>query len=168
MALIRGIQKGIYKKIKIIRLREVEKLLDRKKRKLLDIGCQDLRFYNKLKKNFDITLADYEPKNKHIRHEDIQKLSFKDKEFDTVLCLEVLEHTFDPVKAIRELKRVTNGDLIISVPNEPFFTLWRGMHWEDEHLWAITSKVLKHYLGKPKKEKTFFFKRYYMAKWSFD
>jgi len=33
--------------------------------------------------------------------------------------------------------------LMISIPNEPFFTLCRFLHWEEKHLWAITPKIMK-------------------------
>lgn len=49
---------------------------------------------------------------------DITQLPFKDKEFDIITCLEVIEHlpykVFD--KALEELVRVTSDYLIISVP----------------------------------------------------
>ncbi|HJX30498.1 MAG TPA: methyltransferase domain-containing protein [Thermodesulfobacteriota bacterium] len=157
----------IYKIIRIYRLLIVTKIINKESKNILDIGCQDFSSYNKLKGSFDITLADAYPKNEKIKKEHIEFLSFGDKIFDTVLCLEVLEHTHDPVRAIKELQRVTKKDLIISIPNEPFFSFFRLLFWEKEHLWAITPKVLKYYLGTPEFEKTFFLKRYYIAKWSF-
>ncbi len=165
--MLKKIQKWIYNMIKHYRFRIIFKLIDGRNKTILDMGCQDLYLYNKLKMKFKITLSDYEPKSKIIKKENVECLSFKNSSFDTVLCLEVLEHTNDPVKAIKELARVTKKDLIISVPNEPFFTLFRLLVWEDEHMWAITPKILKHYLGKPIFEKRIFFKRYYVAKWSF-
>jgi 2-polyprenyl-3-methyl-5-hydroxy-6-metoxy-1,4-benzoquinol methylase len=52
-------------------------------------------------------------------------------------CLEVLEHLADPDLALRELSRVSSRQIVISVPNEPFFRLTnlaRGMYvrrWGD-------------------------------------
>ena len=103
-----------------------------------------------------------------IKKEDVQNLSFPDKSFDIVLCQQVLEHVHDPVKAISELKRVAGKQLIISVPYEPFFTLCRFLNWEKEHLWAITPRVLKVYLGEPVYESKVFLKRYYVGAWKFD
>jgi 2-polyprenyl-3-methyl-5-hydroxy-6-metoxy-1,4-benzoquinol methylase len=140
--------------------------LNSENKTLLDIGCEDFYLYEKLKGVFDVTLADYQPKDPRIQRENVESLSFEDKSFDTVLCLEVLEHTHDPVSALKELVRVTRKDLIISVPNEPFFSLLRLLSWEKEHLWAITPSVLRHYLGEPVFERKLFLKRYYLAKWS--
>ncbi len=50
-------------------------------------------------------------------------LPVRDRCFDTVTCLEVLEH-LDPVEpAIVELARITRGRCVVSVPYEPFFRL---------------------------------------------
>ncbi|WP_269524300.1 class I SAM-dependent methyltransferase [Coraliomargarita parva] len=55
--------------------------------------------------------------------QDIYNLPYADGEFDLVLCLEVLEHLSEPEKALAELKRVSSGRLILSVPYEPWFQL---------------------------------------------
>ena len=48
----------------------------------------------------------------------VYELPFNDNEFDTVLCLSVLEHLEDPAKALLEIRRVLKleGKIIISVP----------------------------------------------------
>lgn len=48
-----------------------------------------------------------------------QALPFGDDDFDTVICLEGLEHTINPAHVIKELCRVckAGGRVIISVPN---------------------------------------------------
>lgn len=50
---------------------------------------------------------------------DRQNLDFADKEFDGILCIEVLEHLFDPVHALAEANRVLvqGGKMAITVPN---------------------------------------------------
>ncbi|MEN0060550.1 MAG: class I SAM-dependent methyltransferase [Myxococcota bacterium] len=50
-------------------------------------------------------------------------LPYDDDQFDTVICLEVLEHLEDPAVAVRELARVSRGHLVLSVPWEPWFQL---------------------------------------------
>jgi SAM-dependent methyltransferase len=50
---------------------------------------------------------------------DIQKLPYKDSEFDVVLCSETLEHVADFEAAVNELIRVCKKAVIITVPNEP-------------------------------------------------
>lgn len=48
-----------------------------------------------------------------------QALPFGDEDFDTIICLEGLEHTINPAHLIQELCRVckAGGRLIISIPN---------------------------------------------------
>lgn len=50
--------------------------------------------------------------------EDIQSLSFGDNAFDAILCLDVLEHVGDPLRAIREIWRVLSpgGVAVLSFP----------------------------------------------------
>jgi len=47
---------------------------------------------------------------------DIQSLPFKPKIFDETRCFHVLEHVSNPKQALKELKRVTKGRIIIRVP----------------------------------------------------
>lgn len=56
---------------------------------------------------------------------DVMKLPFKNNSFDLVICTEVLEHLENPKKAYRELLRVSKKYVLITVPNEPIFTLQR-------------------------------------------
>jgi len=53
---------------------------------------------------------------------DIAQLPFADASFDLVLAIEVLEHVPDPAAAVRELRRLATGSLVLSVPREP---IWR-------------------------------------------
>jgi len=48
---------------------------------------------------------------------DAAKLPFKDKIFDTAVLSEILEHVPDPVKCLKEAKRVAKK-IVITVPNE--------------------------------------------------
>ncbi|MDD5063197.1 MAG: class I SAM-dependent methyltransferase [Phycisphaerae bacterium] len=166
MKILKTLKIKIYNIIRLYRWKTVRKLLDPNAKNLLDIGCSELFFYDKLKDKYDVTAADSHPTSELIKKEDIQNLSFPDKSFDIVICQQVLEHVFDPVKAIYELRRVTRKQLIISVPYEPFFTLCRCLVWEKNHLWAITPKALKFHLGKPTYEKKLCLKRYYIAVWN--
>jgi SAM-dependent methyltransferase len=53
----------------------------------------------------------------------IFEVPFGPRSFDVTGCFEVLEHQTDPASALRELARVTNRALVLSVPHEPFFCL---------------------------------------------
>lgn len=50
-----------------------------------------------------------------------EKLSYKNQQFDLVVCCEVIEHLENPERGLKEIKRIAKNS-IISVPVEP---LWR-------------------------------------------
>ena len=53
----------------------------------------------------------------------IFEIPFPDRGFDVVGCFEVLEHQRDPAAALRELARVADRAVVLSVPHEPYFSL---------------------------------------------
>jgi ubiquinone/menaquinone biosynthesis C-methylase UbiE len=65
---------------------------------------------------------------------DIAALPFPDATFELVLAIEVLEHVESPDAALREIARVANGDVVVSVPREPLWrvaNMARGKYWSD-------------------------------------
>lgn len=70
--------------------------------------------------------------NLNLLRGDIYSLPFKDDSFDLVICCEVLEHLLYPIKAMDEIVRVSKKYCLLSVPQEPYFTLanfLRGKNW---------------------------------------
>lgn len=67
--------------------------------------------------NIDYLSVDIDPE-KAMQKEDITSLSFDDASFDAVICIHILEHVIDDLKAMRELFRVLaeDGFAIIDVP----------------------------------------------------
>ena len=105
--------------------------------KILDAGCGEgfvtEHLYNCCKKP-DIYGVDLSPKaieyakkfqNSNINFSigNVLQLDFEDKKFDAVCAFEVLEHIPEPEKVLKELFRVSNKYVFLSVPNEPFFCL---------------------------------------------
>jgi len=105
---------------------------------LIDVGCGEGFSIYKLRKRFPVNMfsivgADINKESLEIcrcinpniplYEENIYKLSFPSKEFDVVMCLESLEHLQYPEDAIKELCRISKRYLLLSVPNEPFFSL---------------------------------------------
>lgn len=58
-----------------------------------------------------------------------QSLPWSPHSFDTVLCYDVLEHTYDPWSITRQLRTVLkpNGRLHVSVPNSRNIAFWRPL-----------------------------------------
>ena len=75
---------------------------------------------------------------------DIQKIPFKDAEFDGVTAIEVIEHIDEPISALREVHRVLKKDgvFVVTTPNNNviFTILWWvwersfGDEWKDAHV----------------------------------
>jgi len=65
--------------------------------------------------------------------EGLQLLTQERKQFDLVLCGDVLEHLLDPWHALRSIRGLTRGHVIVSLPNVAHFsTLWSlfaGKRW---------------------------------------
>ena len=69
-----------------------------------------------------------------VTQESVYELQRRDGEFDCILMLEVLEHLTDYRRALREVFRVSRKHVIISVPNEPLWSLLnilRGQYVRD-------------------------------------
>ncbi|OGS37027.1 MAG: hypothetical protein A2293_15480 [Elusimicrobia bacterium RIFOXYB2_FULL_49_7] len=47
---------------------------------------------------------------------DAEKLDYPDKSFDYILCFETLEHLENPLRALREFKRVAREKIFITIP----------------------------------------------------
>lgn len=82
---------------------------------ILDVGSRDDTAQNILGKK--CTLID--KNNTNLDSWDWEKdlIPFGDKSFDTVLCLDTLEHINDIHRSFADLMRVTRKTLIISLPN---------------------------------------------------
>jgi SAM-dependent methyltransferase len=112
--------------------------------KLLDIGC-GRGFYFPLYRTLGSTIWGVERDAGPLslaRHRGQQSeaivldasaeaLPFADKTFDAVVMSEILEHLHDPVKALREARRVLvpTGLLLVTVPNANYPFLWDPINW---------------------------------------
>lgn len=133
---------------------------------IVDIGCMDDYVLKRLPKKIDYIGFDEEPlcRNEKIIKARVEEKVLKRK-FDLVLCTEVLEHLEDPIKGINLIKSLSKKFILISVPNEPFFSLFRFFIPAREHLWTIFPQALKPHFGKPVLEKKACFNRTYIALW---
>ena len=56
---------------------------------------------------------------------------FDDRRFQTVMALEVLEHVFEPEKVMARLAALCDGEMVLTVPNEPWFQLMNFVRGRD-------------------------------------
>jgi ubiquinone/menaquinone biosynthesis C-methylase UbiE len=159
----------IRKHVHLNRFREVEMLIEETGGTILDIGCADGMFTkiildkSKAEKIVGIDVLDASVKwaQRHWRKEkkmefmvaDAHKLPFKSRSFDAVFALEVLEHVFEPVRVLQEIKRVLKpkGYVIFLVPAETllfkiiwyFWTKYTASRiWQETHTHAYSSNFL--------------------------
>jgi len=58
----------------------------------------------------------------------VEKLPFRDKSFDTVICTHTLEHVLDIEKVVREIRRVAKKKIIIVVPRQREYKYTFDLH----------------------------------------
>ncbi|MBN1253037.1 MAG: class I SAM-dependent methyltransferase [Bacteroidales bacterium] len=85
---------------------------------LLDIGCYNADLKNFISKNINYTGIDIAGKpDVFLNLDKIEKLPFNDNSFDTIVCADVLEHLENIHLIFDELCRVSNKNIIITLPN---------------------------------------------------
>ncbi len=145
---------------------------------VLDIGCSEGPFLQKFKKlnpqaeifGIDVSSKDidfcrkkFDSSENNFSVQNIDNgLNFADNTFDLVIMIAVLEHVFDPIFAIKEIRRILKptGVFIVEVPNIAFLpyrlkfifgirprTSW-GYGWDGGHLNYFTIKDLRNALKK--------------------
>lgn len=131
----------------------------------LDVGADKMHLKSRVEKNngqyTGIGLEEY---HDHILNLEEAKLPFEDNTFDTVLCLDVLEHLEAIHAVFDELCRVSSRYVIVSPPNAwaEFFEMLKGHDYSenqaqkfyglpvtppaDRHRWFFGEKEAKYFL----------------------
>lgn len=92
----------------------------------------------------------------------IEKIPYSERYFDTVLCLAVIEHVFDPYQVIAEISRVLKNDgvCVFTIPNVAFIlnrlriifgqlpVTSKGNGWDGGHLHYFTIGTFRKLLLK--------------------
>ena len=84
---------------------------------ILDVGCDEAPLRNLVHQPFRYTGVDIRPGSDVVVDLDREALPFPDRNFDTVLCTDVLEHLERCHAVFDELCRVSRSRVIISLPN---------------------------------------------------
>jgi len=150
----RGIKLNILQRIwHKKRFNEVRAFSSDLKGRALDIGCHSGLFTKQILQSSNIqqiygvdisaqaiALAKNRIKKGRFFVADAHKLPFKDNFFDSIVCLEMLEHVENPQKVISEINRVLKksgqGIILIPTDNQLFRIIW--------FLWNLYRPVWKH------------------------
>lgn len=83
--------------------------------RILDLACGNSPFQSELIERIG---CDYVPGNGVDVIADAHSLPFKSSSFDTLICLEALEHFHSPAQSVKEISRVlrSEGTLIMTIP----------------------------------------------------
>ena len=136
------------------RYRIVKGMVKDKGKNLLDIGCgrpsasmDDGSFLRYLGYGQGVDIRDMKVEFK-FRKASILDLPFRNKSFDAVTAIEVIEHVDDPDLALRNVKRVLkkNATFVMTTPNNNLlftvvWSIWQrfiGKEWRHAHV-----KILK-------------------------
>jgi 2-polyprenyl-3-methyl-5-hydroxy-6-metoxy-1,4-benzoquinol methylase len=76
---------------------------------------------------------------------DVLNLPFKDSSFKLVICLEVLEHLEEPEQGLKEILRVSEKFMLLSVPNEPYFRAANFLRGKNLSRWGDDIGHLQHW-----------------------
>lgn len=140
--LIKGTLKGktILRILMNNRIRKIQKL----KGRILDLGSGTIRpsYYEflKISKDAEIISTEISDKRKPDIKADLEKpFPFKDKEFNHVLCFNLLEHIFNYRNVVSESFRIlkSNGKLIGAVP------FLASVHGDPNDYFRYTKSTLK-------------------------
>ncbi|MCY4042835.1 MAG: methyltransferase domain-containing protein [Candidatus Dadabacteria bacterium] len=103
--------------------------------KVLEVGCGRGFLSSLLAEKYKVTACDFvdkpdfAAKNEFVfKRENVEKLSFDNDEFDTVVCAHTLEHVINISTAVSELRRVAAKRLIIIVPKQRPYRYTPDLH----------------------------------------
>jgi hypothetical protein len=102
---------------------------------VLDVGVQNnpARKYTKGKPEKYLTLDIDEEWKPDIVADFNEKITYYPNNFDVVFCLEVLEHCWNPIIAVKNLANLTDGVCYISVPFiNPLHDKWDYLRYTPE------------------------------------
>lgn len=164
-----GIKRNLFQKFwHSKRFKEVSEVIKPTKGIVLDVGCHAGTFTERLLTKLetksvygvDISSPAINRAKKRIPYGNFQvadaaNLPFKNNFFDAVFCLEVLEHVDDPIKVLKEIKRVlkTGGYTVFLVPSDNklfkiVWFLWTFYYpvWKHAHVQSFTNSALEDFI----------------------
>lgn len=102
------------------------KIIERRNVKIyrgIDIDAALIKMANEMNPSAEFKVASIYDLNEYVG-----------ESFDIVLCSEVLEHLYEPEKALQQFSQINSSCFVLSVPNEPlwsFLNMIRLKYWKN-------------------------------------
>ncbi len=111
---------------------------------ILDVGCGSPSKYHQFLKGKNVIHIDIDRTAVHLEVQcDAYNLPFRKNIFSRVYARHILEHLDNPIKLIKEMKRVSKNRVIITVPNASYFK-WKNS--STEHIFSWNEYTLRNLL----------------------
>ena len=137
------------------RQNQIKWLKDRQNLKILDLGCSNVKYWPEANHFADIHDFKKDFKDLNLNFTQIkpdEKLPFKDKEFDYVICAHVIEHVNDPISFKSEIQRVgkagyielptrLNDNMVFGCDEEEFGHKW-WFEFDDDNQKLVFAKKI--------------------------
>lgn len=107
----------LHKQEQLNKIKLIIKLLNIKNEKILDVGC-GTAFYSNLFENYtgiDPNKEMLKESNANVIQGNGENLPFKDNSFEIVISVSAIHNFKDPIRGIKEIKRVAKNKIAISV-----------------------------------------------------
>jgi|TARA_B100001057_G_C22643317_1_gene869111 hypothetical protein len=137
------------------RQNQIRWLKDNQDLKILDLGCSNVKYWPEANHFADIHDFKKDFRNLNLNFTQIkpdEKLPFKDKEFDYVICAHVIEHVNDPISFKTEIQRVgkagyielptrLNDNMVFGCDEEEFGHKW-WFEFDDDNQQLVFAKKI--------------------------
>lgn len=144
----RGYDHPIVREFATQRVNFIRKLLNLAEvRNALDVGCGNgfSTYYMRahIPEMWAVDRSEYMLARHPLHHEgrtrqgDALSLPFPDGEFDLVYAWEVLHHISEPVRAVREMARVSKRYVMVAEPNPRNPAQFAFAYYDPEHRWVL-------------------------------
>lgn len=134
--------------------------------RMMDIGCGDGEFISKINQSIGVDINPFciqyiKTMGMEGYHYDSYPLNFEEESFDTLFCVNVIEHIEDPSDLINEMHRLLkkSGTLIIGVPT------YKGFHSQVDHKVFYDEQNLEETFNNFGFKKSRFFYMPFASKW---
>lgn len=113
---------------------------------LVDVGCGSMSIKSMLPPGTEYIGIDAFPYNDQVMHMEIEHCTFKDNEFETLICFAVLDGLHNLDRSLFHMKRICSNNIVlltgINIEPDEFHTFMITEHYLEQQFkdWNVTFK----------------------------